>query len=141
MEGLLMLTTVVTESAIDVGAVEGFLNNLSDNIAVVLALLGTVFVFVSRVGSMFANITGALKDKVDRKDLEGLGSDISILTTLFKEIKDLQEISALANIDNKFLDEDTKEAYAKVLNDYNTVETMTKEQWKKITDLLSKKEK
>lgn len=140
MEGLLMLTTVVTESAIDVGAVEGFLNNLSDNIAVVLALLGTVFVFVSRVGSMFANITGALKDKVDRKDLEGLGSDIGELTSLFKEIKDLQEISAIANIDNKFLDSETKEAYAKVLNDYNTVETMTKEQWKKITDLLTKKE-
>lgn len=140
MEGLLMLTTVAIESAVDVGAVEGFLNNLSDNIAVVLALLGTVFVFVSRVGSMFANITGALKDKVDRKDLEGLGSDIGELTKLFKEIKDLQEISALANIDNKFLDEDTKEAYAKVLNEYNTVETMTKEQWKKITDLLTKKE-
>lgn len=140
MEGLLMLTTVAIESAVDVGAVEGFLNNLSDNIAVVLALLGTVFVFVSRVGSMFANITGALKDKVDRRDLEGLGSDIGELTKLFKEIKDLQEISALANIDNKFLDEDTKEAYAKVLNEYNTVETMTKEQWKKITDLLTKKE-
>lgn len=140
MEGLLILSTVVTESAIDVGAVEGFLNNLSDNIAVILALVGTVFVFVSRVGTMFANITGSLKDKVDRKDLEGLGSDVQTLTSLFKEIKELQELSALANIDNKFLDEETKQAYAKVLNDYNTVETLTKEQWKKITDLLTRKE-
>lgn len=140
MEGLLILSTVVTESAIDVGAVEGFLNNLSDNIAVILALVGTVFVFVSRVGTMFANITGSLKDKVDRKDLEGLGGDIQTLTSLFKEIKELQELSALANIDNKFLDEETKQAYAKVLNDYNTVETLTKEQWKKITDLLTRKE-
>ena len=140
MEGLLILTGVVTESAIDVGAVEGFLNNLSDNIAVILALVGTVFVFVSRVGTMFANITGSLKDKVDRKDLEGLGGDIQELTHLFKEIKDLQELSALANIDNKFLDDETKQAYAKVLNDYNTVETLTKDQWKKITDLLTRKE-
>lgn len=141
MESLLMATAVaVTESAIDVGAVEGFLNNLSENIAVILALLGTVFVFVSRVGTMFANITGALKDKVDRKDLEGLGADVQNLAKLFKEIKDLQELSALANIDNKFLDEETKQAYAKVLNDYNTVETLTKDQWKKITDLLTRKE-
>lgn len=140
MEGLLMLTSVAIESAVDVGAVEGFLNNLSDNIAVILALVGTVFVFVSRVGSMFANITGALRDKVDRKDLEGLGGDVQELTKLFKEIKDLQEISALANIENKFLDEETKQAYAKVLNDYNTVETMTKEQWKKITEVLTKEE-
>ena len=140
MEGLLILTGVVTESAIDVGAVEGFLNNLSDNIAVILALVGTVFVFVSRVGTMFANITGSLKDKVDRKDLEGLGGDVQELTKLFKEIKDLQELSALANIDNKFLDDETKQAYAKVLNDYNTVETLTKDQWKKITDLLTRKE-
>lgn len=140
MESLLILSTVVTESAIDVGAVEGFLNNLSDNIAVILALVGTVFVFVSRVGTMFANITGSLKDKVDRKDLEGLGADVQALTSLFKEIKELQELSALANIDNKFLDEETKQAYAKVLNEYNTVETLTKEQWKKITDLLTRKE-
>jgi hypothetical protein len=140
MEGLLILTGVVTEAAIDVGAVEGFFNNLSENIAVILALVGTVFVFVSRVGSMFANITGSLKDKVDRKDLEGLGSDVQKLAHLFKEIKDLQELSALANIDNKFLDEETKQAYAKVLNDYNTVETLTKDQWKKITDLLTRKE-
>ena len=140
MEGLLMLTSVAIESAVDVGAVESFLNNLSDNIAVVLALVGTVFVFVSRVGSMFANITGALKDKVDRKDLEGFSGDVKELTKLFKEIKDLQELSALANIDNKFLDEETKKAYAQVLNEYNTVETMTKEQWKKITELLTKEE-
>lgn len=140
MEGLLMLTSVAIESAVDVGAVEGFLNNLSDNIAVVLALVGTVFVFVSRVGSMFANITGSLKDKVDRKDLEGFSGDVKELTKLFKEIKDLQELSALANIDNKFLDEETKKAYAQVLNEYNTVETMTKEQWKKITELLTKEE-
>lgn len=140
MEGLLMLTSVAIESAVDVGAIEGFLNNLSDNIAVVLALVGTVFVFVSRVGSMFANITGSLKDKVDRKDLEGFSGDVKELTKLFKEIKDLQELSALANIDNKFLDEETKKAYAQVLNEYNTVETMTKEQWKKITELLTKEE-
>ena len=141
MEGLLILTGVAIEAgAIEIGAIESFFNNLSDNIAVILALVGTVFVFVSRVGSMFANITGSLKDKVDRKDLEGLGSDVQNLAHLFKEIKDLQELSALANIDNKFLDEETKQAYAKVLNDYNTVETLTKDQWKKITDLLTRKE-
>jgi hypothetical protein len=140
MESLLIATEVVTSGAIDVGAVEGFLNNLSENIAIILALVGTVFVFVSRVGTMFANITGSLKDKVDRKDLEGLGGDVQELTKLFKEIKELQELSALANIDNKFLDDETKQAYAKVLNDYNTVETLTKEQWKKITELLTRKE-
>jgi hypothetical protein len=140
MEGLLIATEVVTAGAIDVGAVEGFLNNLSENIAVILALVGTVFVFVSRVGTMFANITGSLKDKVDRKDLEGLGADVQSLAHLFKEIKELQELSALANIDNKFLDDETKQAYAKVLNDYNTVETLTKDQWKKITELLTRKE-
>jgi len=129
--------TAVTAGAIDVSAVETFIDNLYQNIAVILALVGTVFVFVSRVSSMLSNITGVLKDKVDHKDIEGLAGELKHLELLVREIKELQDVSAVANIDNKFLDDDTKNAFAQVLNDYNTVETLTKEQWKKVKDYLT----
>lgn len=144
MEGLLsffpILTDVavnVSETAVDVGAVESFIENMYENIAVILALVGTVFVFVSKVSSMLSNITGVLKDKVDHKDIEGLAGELKHLELLVREVKELQDVSAIANIDNKFLDEDTKKAFAQVLNDYNTVETLNKEQWKKIKDYLT----
>lgn len=130
-------TETAIESAVDVTAIESFVENLYENIAVILALLGTVFVFVSKISTMFSNIVGALKDKVDHKDIEGLASELKHIELLLREVKDLQDVSAVANIDNKFLDEDTKKAYAQVLNEYNTVETLTKEQWKKIKDLLT----
>lgn len=130
-------TETAIESAVDITAIESFINNLYENIAIILALLGTVFVFVSKISTMFSNIVGALKDKVDHKDIEGLASELKHIELLLREVKDLQDVSAVANIDNKFLDEDTKKAYAQVLNEYNTVETLTKEQWKKIKDLLT----
>lgn len=130
-------TAIVSPSAVDVTAIESFVENLYENIAVILALLGTVFVFVSKISTMFSNIVGALKDKVDHKDIEGLAGELKHIELLLREVKDLQDVSAVANIDNKFLDEDTKKAYAQVLNEYNTVETLTKEQWKKIKDLLT----
>lgn len=129
--------SAVSGAAIDVTAVESFLNGLYENIAVILALVGTVFVFVSKVSTMFSNIAGALKDKVDHKDIEGLAGELKHLELLIREVKELQDVSAIANIDNKFLDEDTKKAFAQVLNDYNTVDTLTKEQWKKIKDYLT----
>jgi len=129
--------TAVTSGAIDVSGVETFIENLYENIAVILALVGTVFVFVSRVSKMFSNITSVIKEKVDHKDIEGLAEELKHVELLVREIKELQDVSAVANIDNKFLDEDTKKAFAQVLNDYNTVETLTKEQWKKVKDYLT----
>jgi len=129
--------TAVTSGAIDVSGVETFIENLYENIAVILALVGTVFVFVSRISKMFSNITSVIKDKVDHKDIEGLAEELKHVELLVREIKELQDVSAVANIDNKFLDEDTKKAFAQVLNDYNTVETLTKEQWKKVKDYLT----
>lgn len=129
--------TAVTSGAIDVSGVETFIENLYENVAVILALVGTVFVFVSRISKMFSNITGVLKDKVDHKDIEGLAEELKHIELLVREVKELQDVSAVANIDNKFLDEDTKKAFAQVLNDYNTVETLTKEQWKKVKDYLT----
>lgn len=145
MQFLPMLTEVavtttdsaVTSAAIDVTAVETFVEGLYENVAVILALVGTVFVFVNKISTMFTNIVGALKDKVDHKDIEGLVEELKHLELLVHEVKDLQDVSAVANIDNKFLDEDTKKAYAQILNDYNTVESLTKEQWKKIKDHLT----
>lgn len=129
--------SAVTSTAIDVTAVETFVEGLYENVAVILALVGTVFVFVSKISSMFSNIANVLKDKVDHKDIDGLAEELKHLELLIREVKDLQDVSAVANIDNKFLDEDTKRAYAQVLNDYNTVESLTKEQWKKIKDHLT----
>ena len=129
--------SAVTSGAIDVSGVETFIENLYENIAVILALVGTVFVFVSRVSKMFSNITSVIKEKVDHKDIEGLAEELKHVELLVREIKELQDVSAVANIDNKFLDEDTKKAFAQVLNDYNTVETLTKEQWKKVKDYLT----
>lgn len=129
--------SAVTSAAIDVTAVETFVEGLYENVAVILALVGTVFVFVSKISSMFSNIANVLKDKVDHKDIDGLAEELKHLELLIREVKDLQDVSAVANIDNKFLDEDTKRAYAQVLNDYNTVESLTKEQWKKIKDHLT----
>jgi len=129
--------TAITPTAIDVTAVETFVEGLYENVAVILALVGTVFVFVSKISSMFSNIANVLKDKVDHKDIDGLAEELKHLELLIREVKDLQDVSAVANIDNKFLDEDTKRAYAQVLNDYNTVESLTKEQWKKIKDHLT----
>jgi len=129
--------TAITPAAIDVTAVETFVEGLYENVAVILALVGTVFVFVSKISSMFSNIANVLKDKVDHKDIDGLAEELKHLELLIREVKDLQDVSAVANIDNKFLDEDTKRAYAQVLNDYNTVESLTKEQWKKIKDHLT----
>jgi hypothetical protein len=129
--------TAVTSGAIDVSGVETFIENLYENVAVILALVGTVFVFVSRISKMFSNITSVIKEKVDHKDIEGLAEELKHIELLVREIKELQDVSAVANIDNKFLDEDTKKAFAQVLNDYNTVETLTKEQWKKVKDYLT----
>jgi hypothetical protein len=86
---------------------------------------------------MFANVITAIKDKADAKDLQGLVDELKHVEIFIREIKELQEISAIANIDNKFLDADTKSALANVLNDYNTVDTLTKEQWKKIKEFLT----
>lgn len=137
-----MLTSTAT--AIDTEVLEStatFIDTLYNNLAVILALVGSVLVFIKQVSNMFNNIVVAIKDKADAKDLQGIAEELKHVELFIREIKDLQEISAIANIDNKFLDEDTKKALANVLNDYNTVDTLTKEQWKKIKEFLSNDDK
>lgn len=137
-----MLTSTAT--AIDTEVLEStttLIDTLYNNLAVILALVGSVLVFIKQVSNMFNNIVVAIKDKADAKDLQGIAEELKHVELFIREIKDLQEISAIANIDNKFLDEDTKKALANVLNDYNTVDTLTKEQWKKIKEFLSNDDK
>lgn len=132
----LMLTT----TAIDVEVIEEgitLIDTLYSNLAVILALVGSVLVFIKQVSNMFNGVVMAIKDKADAKDLQGIAEELKHVELFIREIKELQEISAIANIDNKFLDEDTKKSLANVLNDYNTVDTLTKEQWKKIKEFLS----
>ncbi len=130
-------TTAITSASIDVDQAVTFVDTLYQNLAVILALVGSVLVFIKQVSNMFANVITAIKDKADAKDLQGLVDELKHVEIFIREIKELQEISAIANIDNKFLDADTKTALANVLNDYNTVDTLTKEQWKKIKEFLT----
>ncbi len=129
-----------TTTAIDVEVIDGtvtIIDTLYNNLAVILALVGSVLVFIKQVSNMFNGIVLAIKDKADAKDLQGIAEELKHVELFIREIKELQEISAIANLDNKFLDEDTKQAIANVLNDYNTVETLTKEQLKKIKEFLT----
>ena len=131
---------MLTTTAIDVEVIEEgitIIDTLYNNLAVILALVGSVLVFIKQVSNMFNGVVMAIKDKADAKDLQGIAEELKHVELFIREIKELQEISAIANIDNKFLDEDTKKAIANVLNDYNTVDTLTKEQWKKIKEFLS----
>ena len=131
---------MLTVTAIDVEVIEEgitIIDTLYNNLAVILALVGSVLVFIKQVSNMFNGVVMAIKDKADAKDLQGIAEELKHVELFIREIKELQEISAIANIDNKFLDEDTKKAIANVLNDYNTVDTLTKEQWKKIKEFLS----
>ena len=133
---LVFATTV----AIDAEVLEStttLIDTLYSNLAVILALVGSVLVFIKQVSNMFANVISAIKDKADAKDLQGIAEELKHVELFIREIKELQEISAIANMDNKFLDDDTKSALANVLNDYNTVDTLTKEQWKKIKEFLT----
>jgi hypothetical protein len=133
---LVLATTV----AIDTEVLEStttLIDTLYSNLAVILALVGSVLVFIKQVSNMFANVISAIKDKADAKDLQGIADELKHVELFIREIKELQEISAIANMDNKFLDDDTKSALANVLNDYNTVDTLTKEQWKKIKEFLT----
>ncbi len=129
-----------TTTAIDVEVIDStvtIIDTLYNNLAVILALVGSVLVFIKQVSNMFNGIVLAIKDKADAKDLQGIAEELKHVELFIREIKELQEISAIANLDNKFLDEDTKQAIANVLNDYNTVETLTKEQLKKIKEFLT----
>ena len=130
-------TSAITEGAIDADTAITFIDTLYNNLAVILALVGSVLVFIKQVSNMFNNIVLTIKDKADAKDLQGLAEELKHVEVFIREIKELQEISAIANINNKFLDEDTKKALANVLNDYNTLDTLTKEQWKTIKDFLN----
>ncbi len=133
---LVFATTV----AIDAEVLEStttLIDTLYSNLAVILALVGSVLVFIKQVSNMFANVISAIKDKADAKDIQGIAEELKHVELFIREIKELQEISAIANMDNKFLDDDTKSALANVLNDYNTVDTLTKEQWKKIKEFLT----
>lgn len=134
---LMSTTTAITSSAIDVEGAVTIIDTLYDNLAIILALVGSVLVFIKQVSNMFNGIVMALKDKADTKDIQGIAEELKHVELFIREIKELQEISAIANIDNKFLDDDTKTALANVLNDYNTVDTLTKEQWKKIKEYLT----
>jgi hypothetical protein len=134
---LMSTTTAITSSAIDVEGAATIMDTLYNNLAVILALVGSVLVFIKQVSNMFNGIVMALKDKADTKDIQGIAEELKHVELFIREIRDLQEISAIANIDNKFLDDDTKTALANVLNDYNTVDTLTKEQWKKIKEFLT----
>lgn len=130
-------TSAITEGAIDADTAITFIDTLYNNLAVILALVGSVLVFIKQVSNMFNNIVLSIKDKADAKDLQGLAEELKHVEVFIREIKELQEISAIANINNKYLDEDTKKALANVLNDYNTLDTLTKEQWKTIKDFLN----
>lgn len=133
---LVFATTV----AIDTEVLEStttLIDTLYSNLAVILALVGSVLVFIKQVSNMFANVISAIKDKADAKDIQGIAEELKHVELFIREIKELQEISAIANMDNKFLDDDTKSALANVINDYNTVDTLTKEQWKKIKEFLT----
>jgi predicted PurR-regulated permease PerM len=133
---LVFATTV----AIDAEVLEStttLIDTLYSNLAVILALVGSVLVFIKQVSNMFANVISAIKDKADAKDIQGIAEELKHVELFIREIKELQEISAIANMDNKFLDDDTKSALANVINDYNTVDTLTKEQWKKIKEFLT----
>jgi len=136
----LWLMLLGTTTAIDVEVIDStvtIIDTLYNNLAVILALVGSVLVFIKQVSNMFNGIVLAIKDKADAKDLQGIAEELKHVELFIREIKELQEISAIANLDNKFLDEDTKQAIANVLNDYNTVETLTKEQLKKIKEFLT----
>jgi hypothetical protein len=136
----LWLMLMGTTTAIDVEVIQDtvtIIDTLYDNLAIILALVGSVLVFIKQVSNMFNGIVMALKDKADTKDIQGIAEELKHVELFIREIKELQEISAIANIDNKFLDDDTKTALANVLNDYNTVDTLTKEQWKKIKEFLT----
>lgn len=129
-----------TTVAIDAEALEStvtLIDTLYNNLAVILALVGSVLVFIKQVSNMFANVISAIKDKADAKDLQGIAEELKHVELFIREIKELQEISAIANLENKFLDDDTKSALANVLNDYNTVDTLTKEQFRKIKEFLT----
>jgi hypothetical protein len=136
----LWLMLMGTTTAIDVEVIQDtvtIIDTLYDNLAIILALVGSVLVFIKQVSNMFNGIVMALKDKANTKDIQGIAEELKHVELFIREIKELQEISAIANIDNKFLDDDTKTALANVLNDYNTVDTLTKEQWKKIKEFLT----
>jgi hypothetical protein len=136
----LWLMLMGTTTAIDVEVIQDtvtIIDTLYDNLAIILALVGSVLVFIKQVSNMFNGIVMALKDKANTKDIQGIAEELKHVELFIREIKELQEISAIANIDNKFLDDDTKKALANVLNDYNTVDTLTKEQWKKIKEFLT----
>lgn len=129
-----------TTVAIDAEVLEStttLIDTLYNNLAVILALVGSVLVFIKQVSNMFANVISAIKDKADAKDLQGIADELKHVELFIREIKELQEISAIANLENKFLDADTKAALANVLNDYNTVDTLTKEQFRKIKEFLT----
>jgi hypothetical protein len=130
-------TTAITNGGVDIDQAVTFVDTLYSNLAVILALVGSVLVFIKQVSNMFANVVAAIKDKADAKDLQGLADELKHVELFIREIKELQEISAIANINNKYLDEDTKKALANVLNDYNTLDTLTKEQWKTIKEFLN----
>lgn len=130
-------TTAITSGGVDVEQAVTFVDTLYNNLAVILALVGSVLVFIKQVSNMFNNIVIAIKDKADAKDLQGIAEELKHVELFIREVKELQEISAIANINNKYLDEDTKKALANVLNDYNTIDTLTKEQWKTIKDFLN----
>jgi uncharacterized protein YktA (UPF0223 family) len=131
---------VVTQTAINGGIEETFslIDAIWNNISIILGFLVSALIFIQQVNKLFTKIVETLKLGAKEKDVASIVATLSETEKLLREIKDLEELSAFANIDNKFLDEGTKTAFARVLDDYNTAETLTKEQWVKLQDLLKK---
>lgn len=139
MEYIVATLTAVSASGIE-SIEEGFVlvDAIWNNISVILGFVVSALIFIQQVNKLFTKIVDALKIGAKEKDVASIVSTLSETEKLLREIKELEELSAFANINNKFLDDDTKTAFARVLDEYNTAETLTKEQWVKLQDLLKK---
>lgn len=139
MEYIVATLTAVTTSGIE-SIEEGFVlvDAIWNNISVILGFVVSALIFIQQVNKLFTKIIEALKIGAKEKDVTSIVATLSETEKLLREIKELEELSAFANINNKFLDDDTKVAFARVLDEYNTAETLTKEQWVKLQDLLKK---
>jgi uncharacterized protein YktA (UPF0223 family) len=131
---------VVTQTAIEsqIETTFSLIDAIWNNISIILGFVVSALIFIQQVNKLFTKIVETLKLGAKEKDVASIVATLSETEKLLREIKELEELSAFANIDNKFLDEGTKTAFARVLDDYNTAETLTKEQWVKLQDLLKK---
>ena len=134
-----MVTTVVTSGGIEAVAEQThlFFDYLEIWIPTFLGFIVALGAVLNLVGSSFKKIGETLRGKAEKGDVDGVLSSLTELSRLLKEVTQLQELSALANLDNKFLDDEIKAGIADVLAQYNTVDTLTKDQWERIRRSLS----